>query len=70
MTRNKVSHSADLEAREIYEQIDNIQRFFEMFAENRPNEISQKKNQYVEKLNTLRLLAMDKLVREEQLKQV
>ena len=31
MTRNKFSHSEELETREVYEQIDNIQRFFEMF---------------------------------------
>ena len=30
-TRNKFSHSEEVEAREVYEQVDNIQRFFDMF---------------------------------------
>ena len=38
--RNKLCHNQDLEAREVYESLDNIQRFFELFQENMPNKFS------------------------------
>jgi hypothetical protein len=58
MLRNKVSHSGELEAREIYEQVDNIQRFFETFKSGCPNSISINKDSLVWNLNVRRLLAL------------
>lgn len=43
MIRNKFSHSHDIDARELYEHIDNITRFFEQFKEGMPNDFSKKK---------------------------
>ena len=51
MMRNKISHCHDLEAREVYESLDNIQRFFETFKDNCSNHISQMKHDYVDKIN-------------------
>jgi hypothetical protein len=70
MIRNKISHCHDLEAREVYESLDNIQRFFEMFQINKENQISRMKEEYVDKINNMRLMALEKLTKEEQYKQV
>ena len=67
-TRNKFSHSEEVEAREVYEQVDNIQRFFQMFKSNLNNNISQNKARYAKHLNEQRLYILERLVREEQLK--
>ena len=68
--RNKLCHNQDLEAREVYESLDNIQRFFELFKENMPNKFSQRKHEFVEMINKRRVLALENLMKEEQYKQI
>ena len=70
MTRNKINHSQQLEVREIYEQVDSLQKFFECFLEGRNNKISQLKDQFVRLIDNMRLFILEKLIREEQYKQI
>jgi len=59
-----------LEVREIYDQITNVEKFFEAFAEGRNNRISQMRNEIVNMLDRLRLFILEKMVKEEQYKQI
>lgn len=68
--RNRFSHSEEINAREMYEGINNIQKFFESFAPNRPNSISMHRESYIQHLDRQRLLALENLVEEETLLQI
>jgi hypothetical protein len=70
MVRNQVSHSKNVEMREVYAMMDGLQLFFSLFKEGLPNKISNNKHQYLTYLDQLRLRVLEILVREESLKQI
>ena len=51
--------------RELYKFLDTLVEFFETFKDNQNNPISINKTSYIDYFNKLRLLALEKLVREE-----
>ena len=70
MARNKIAHSHDVEAREVYDTLSSLQKFFETFKEGANNNISQNKHVYIDCVNNYRLFMLERMVREEQIKQV
>ena len=64
------SHSEEFEARGIYLQVENIMGLFKLFKENRNNKISMNKDAYLDHLNKHRLFVLEKMNREETIKQV
>ena len=57
--RNKICHNTELDAREIYDSLSNIQTYFEMFKEGLNNPISKNKLKYVDYINTKRLQILE-----------
>jgi len=68
MLRNKYSHCQELEAKEIYDIIRNLECIIELFKEGRDNPISLSKAEYLKDVNKLRLFIMDRMVKEEMFK--
>ena len=64
--RNHICHNRDLSVRQIYENINNIQEFFELFKDGLANPMSKNKKKYLMYINEKRLKVLSQLTIEEQ----